>query len=205
MQWHNIKNIKEKLVKSHGVTGCPIANWKLLNPLFFIQLSCSRPLAFKIVTSLNSPATFYCNYTKILHLFTSFHSPVCLLFLSNLSFNKEKKEMLQNLPICDKDATVGNIEYIVSFFSIKKSPLDISLKNHSLIDRVQYQMFKKSSQSSFSLVTFRFFFKKTIKKLYRMGFKPFSHFLFFFFAINYLYEKTWFWMCCIFFLCLIRK
>lgn len=93
--------------------------------------------------------------------------------------------------MCDKDATVGNIEYIVSFFSIKKSPHDISLKNHSLIDSTVSNVQKKFTKQFFT-GHIQVFFKKTIKKLYRMGFKPFSHFLFFFFAINYLYEKTCF-------------
>jgi len=66
--------------------------------------------------------------------------------------------------MCDKDATVGNIEYIVSFFfSIKKSPHDISLKK-SLTDR-QYSIkcSKKVHKAVFSLVTFRFFKKRQLK------------------------------------------
>ena len=99
--------------------------------------------------------------------------------------------------MCDKDATVGNIEYIVSFFfSIKKSPHDISLKNHSLIDSTVSNVQKKFTKQFFT--GHIQVFKKTIKKLYRMGSNLF-HIFFFVFAINYLYEKTWFWMCCIFF------
>lgn len=84
--------------------------------------------------------------------------------------------------MCDKDATVGNIEYIVSFFSIKKSPHDISLKNHSPIDSTVSNVQKKFTKQFFT--GHIQVFKKTIKKLYRMGSNLFH--IFFFFAINYL-------------------
>lgn len=102
--------------------------------------------------------------------------------------------------MCDKDATVGNIEYIVSFFfSIKKSPHDISLKK-SLTDR-QYSIkcSKKVHKAVFSLVTFRFFKKRQLKNFtgWVQTFFTFS----FFFAINYLYEKHDYFECAVYFFC----
>ena len=102
--------------------------------------------------------------------------------------------------MCDKDATVGNIEYIVSFFfSIKKSPHDISLKK-SLTDR-QYSIkcSKKVHKAVFSLVTFRFFKKRQLKNFtgWVQTFFTFS----FSFAINYLYEKHDYFECAVYFFC----
>lgn len=138
--------------------------------------------------SKQSPVSIHLQLYENFASFHKFSQSSVSLFLSNLSFNKEEKKIQQNLPMCDKDATVGNIEYIVSFFfSIKKSPHDISLKNHSLIDSTVSNVQKKFTKQFFT--GHIQVFKKTIKKLYRMGSNLF-HIFFFVFAINYLYEKT---------------
>ena len=106
--------------------------------------------------------------------------------------------------MCDKDATVGNIEYIVSFFFLnQKSPHDISLKNHSLIDSTVSNVQKKFTKQFFT-GHIQVFFKKTIKKLYRMGSNLFH--IFFFFLLLTTYMKKRDFECAVyFFVCLIRK
>ena len=191
MQWHNIKNIKEKTCQ---VTWCYRVSHRKLETFkihFFSFNYHARPLlAFKIVTSLE----FTSYLLQLYQNFASFHkffTVQCVFFLlSNLSFNKEtKKNLAKNLPMCDKDATVGNIEYIVSsfFFSIKKSPHDISLKK-SLTDRQHsIKCSKKVHKAVFSLVTFRFL-KRQLKN-FTGWVQTFFTFSSFFFAINFLYEK----------------
>ena len=152
MQWHNIKNIKEKTCQ---VTWCYRVSHRRLetfkNPFFSFNISCSTKLAFKIVTSLEFTSYLLQLYQNFCIFSQVFHSPVCLFLLSNLSFNKEtKKKSSKNLPMCDKDATVGNIEYIVSFFFLnQKITTRYIAQKITHWSTVQYQMFKKSSQSSF--------------------------------------------------------
>lgn len=109
----------------------------------------------------NSPATSLQLYENFCIFSQVFHSPVCL-FLSNLSFNKETKKNLAKISQCairTPQQAIQNIQYLF-FFSIKKSPHDISLKK-SLTDR-QYSIkcSKKVHKAVFSLVTFRFFKKR---------------------------------------------
>lgn len=70
--------------------------------------------------SKQSPVSIHLQLYENFASFHKFSQSSVSFFLSNLSFNKEKKKIQQNLPMCDKDATVGNIEYIVSFFLNQK-------------------------------------------------------------------------------------
>lgn len=137
--------------------------------------------------SKQSPVSIHLQLYENFASFHKFSQSSVSLFLSNLSFNKEKKKSskISQCAIRTPQQAIQNIQYL--FFSIKKSPHDISLKNHSLIDSTVSNVQKKFTKQFFT--GHIQVFKKTIKKLYRMGSNLF-HIFFFVFAINYLYEKT---------------
>lgn len=73
--------------------------------------------------SKQSPVSIHQLLTAIIRKFCIFSQVLtvqCVLFFYQIYHLTKRKKIQQNLPMCDMDATVGNIEYIVSFFLNQK-------------------------------------------------------------------------------------